>query len=109
MFGCEFGTPITFKGTRAAFMTWFSWWGSEQILGTGIPFSAGTFQMSSGFSTGRCVYPLKEITVSLGTLEIQSAGVPVGVGHAHVQVSVTVTFHSVQGDSHVVGIDLTSG
>ena len=79
------------------------------MWGTRIPFSAGTFQMSSGFSTGRCVYPLKEITITLGTLEVQSTWVPVGVGHAHVQVSVTVTFHSVQWNSHVVGIDLTSG
>ena len=78
------------------------------MWGTRIPFSAGTFQMSLGFSTGRCVYPLKEITITLGTLEAQSAGVLVGVGHAHVHVSVTVTFHSVQWDSCVVGFDLTS-
>ena len=65
--------------------------------------------MSSDFSVGGCVYPLKEFAMTLGTLEVQSAGILVGLRHAHVDVSVAVTFHSVQGHSYVVGDDLTSG
>ena len=65
--------------------------------------------MSSDFSTGRCVYPLKEFAITLGALEVQSARILVGVRHAHVDVSVAVTLHFIQRDSGVVGLDLASG
>ena len=65
--------------------------------------------MSSDFSVGSCVYPLKEFAITLGTLEVQSTGILVGLRHAHVDMSVAVTLHSVQGHSSVVRDDLTSG
>ena len=65
--------------------------------------------MNSDFSTGRCVYPLKEFAVTLGALEVQSAGILVGLRHAHVDVSVAVTLHFIQGHSYVVEVDLASG